>query len=118
MNNAAFLIWAPVPMRHVRVVTEPNQSEQEILRLPLAEPSNGGKEDLIFFHTGGTTLRVVRTMVLDGPASPYHVVERLNNHIDRLIPYHTIADNPKRALIQLQQLAFTVVMKPEGQLSK
>jgi hypothetical protein len=37
-------------------------------------------------------------MVPDGPASPYHVVERLNTHIDRLIPYYTIAGSSSAGL--------------------
>lgn len=94
LNYTAFLIWPPEETIQNKYMTDPNIGEEEILKLSIPNYSGViGKDNLVVFRTGPTTLRIVRSVIGDRSGTPYYESERFNIHIDRFIPFYAIQDN-------------------------
>jgi hypothetical protein len=93
LTSTAFLIWPPEQVIEVRFMTDPTEGEEEILKLSLPASFGNGKDDLVLFRTGPSTLRIVRNVIPLHSGSPYYESERLNIHMDRFIPFYAIQES-------------------------
>jgi hypothetical protein len=94
LNPTAFLIWPPEEVIQNKFMTDPNVGEEEILKLSVPNYFGAvGKDNLVVFRTGPTTLRIVRSVIGDRSGTPYYESERFNIHIDRFIPFYAISQN-------------------------
>jgi hypothetical protein len=94
LNETAFLIWPAEEIIQNKFMTDPNVGEEELLKLSVPNYLGMvGKDNLVVFRTGPTTLRIVRSVIGDRSGTPYYESERFNIHIDRFIPFYAISEN-------------------------
>ncbi|KAG9233202.1 hypothetical protein BJ875DRAFT_53768 [Amylocarpus encephaloides] len=94
LNRTAWLIWLPAEVVQNKFMTDPNVGEEEILKLSVPNYLGVvGKDNLVVFRTGPTTLRIVRSVIGDRSGTPYYESERFNIHIDKFIPFYAIQES-------------------------
>ena len=90
MNSSAFLVWQPAMESTSKRLLDQSGQEEKILELALSAPAGIRKHELFVFRRSATTLRLVRNVVEDDSGISHPESEKINVHVDRLIPWYAI----------------------------
>ena len=90
MSSSAFLIWQPALENTSKRLLDQSGQEEKILELALSTPGGIRKHELFVFRRSATILRLVRNVLEDDSGISHPESEKINTHLDRLIPWYAI----------------------------